>query len=192
MSGKLLWVDLEMTGLRPLKDKIVEVAAIVTDFNFNEIAAYESGVKHPEKLLRKLTGESVWHQAQPAYTEKMIQASLNGKTSRVVQTELIRLVQQHIGLSQEPESYPHFPGSLEARGEVYLAGNSIGTDRAFIDAQWHDFARILHYRMLDVSAFKLWMLEKKGLEKHIKKTNHRALEDIRESISEMKYYAEHM
>lgn len=189
---RLLWIDLEMTGLRPAKDKITEVAAIVTDFNLKEIATYETAVKHTEKLLKKLTGESVWHQAQPDYTKKMIQDSLKGKPSSVVQAELIRFVEGHIGLSKKPEEFPHFPGSLEAKGEVYLAGNSISADRAFIDAQWPELARVLHYRMLDVSSFKLWLSSRDGVRKYEKKMAHRALDDIRESIAEMQYYVEHL
>lgn len=189
---KLLWIDLEMTGLRPAKDKITEVAAIVTDFDLKEIVSYETAIKHSERLLRKLTNESIWHTAQPAYTEKMINDSLGGKPSSVVQAELIRFAEQHIGLSKRPEEYPHFPGSLEAKGEIYLAGNSISADRAFIDAQWPDFARVLHYRMLDVSSFKLWLSGRTKVRKYEKKMAHRALDDIRESIAEMQYYVEHL
>lgn len=186
--SKLLWIDLEMTGLRPDTDVITEIAAIVTDFDLKEIATYETGVKHPEKLLRKLTSESDWYVAQPAHTENIIKHSLKGKTEKVVQAELIRLVEDHIGLSQPASKFPHFEGSLEAKGEVFLAGNSIGTDRAFIDAWWPDFTRVLHYRMLDVSSFKLWMQGSKHIDKFEKKMSHRALDDIRESIAEMKHY----
>lgn len=184
---KLLWIDLEMTGLRPQTDRIIEVAAIVTDFDLREIASYQSAVKHPERLLRTLVGESAWHLTQPEYTERVVSDSLKGKTEKVVQTELIGFVEQHIGLSQKPELYPFTQGSLEAKGEVYLAGNSIATDRAFIDQWWLEFARILHYRMLDVSSFKLWHLAKGG-QKFQKQMKHRALDDIRESIAEFRSY----
>lgn len=193
MSGfptRLLWIDLEMTGLRPGKDKITEVAVIVTDFEFKELASYEASIKHPEKLLRQLMGASIWHMNQPDYTEKIIKDSLKGKTEKVVQNELLRLVEDYIGLSQPADSFPFFVGSLESKGEVFLAGNSIATDRAFIDAQWPEFARILHFRMLDVSSFKLWMQGSKHAPKFEKKNHHRALEDIRESIAEMKHYTE--
>lgn len=185
---KLLWIDLEMTGLRPAKDKITEVGVIITDFELNEIASYETSIKHPEKLLRELMGESIWHVNQPDYTDKIIQDSLKGKPESTVQTELIQFAASHLSLSKSPADFPHFEGSLEAKGEVFLAGNSIGTDRAFIDAQWPDFARILHYRMLDVSSFKLWMAGSKHFDRFEKKNHHRALEDIRESIAEMKHY----
>lgn len=189
---KLLWIDLEMTGLRPENDKITEAAAIITDFDLNEVASYETSIMHSEKLLRQLMGESIWHVNQPDYTEKIIKDSLKGKTEKVVQNELIRFVEDNIGLSQPAGDFPHFESSLEAKGEVFLAGNSISTDRAFIDAQWPDFARILHYRMLDVSSFKLWMQGREHLPKFEKKNSHRALDDIRESIAELKHYIDKM
>lgn len=189
---KLLWIDLEMTGLRPNQDRITEVEAIVTDFNLKEIATYETGVKHSEKLLRKLIGESVWYAAQPEHAENIIQGSLVGKPESVVQAELLRFIEEHIGLSKKPEEFPHFPDSLEAKGEIYLAGNSISADRAFIDVHWPQVARVLHYRMVDVSSFKVWLQGRENIDKYQKKMAHRALDDIRESIEEMSYYVEHL
>jgi len=186
-SKHLVWIDLEMTGLRPRIDRITEVAVIITDFNLKEIAVYESGVKHPIDLLECLVKESEWHQQQKDYTEAMIKHSLSGKSEEVVQSEILDLIQRHIGLSQPVESYPHNPDSLEAKGEIYLAGNSISTDRAFIDQWWPKVARVLHYRMIDVSSFKVWE-EAHGAKRFMKKNKHRALDDIRESIAELKYY----
>lgn len=183
----LLWVDLEMTGLRPATDVITEVAAIVTDMELREIACYESGVKHPRELLEKLTGESEWHQRQKSYTEAIIEHSLSGKSEEVVQSELLDFIERHIGLTMRPEDYPFTPGSLEAKGDIYLAGNSIGADRAFIESWWPKVARVLHYRMIDVSSFKVWH-EAHGTKKFEKKNKHRALDDIRESIAEFASY----
>jgi len=184
---RLLWIDLEMTGLRPSIDRITEVAAIVTDLELNEVACYESGVKHSKDLLEKLASESEWHRQQVAYTKTMIEQSLLGKSETVIQAELLSFIETHIGLSKKPEDYPFTEGSLEARGEVYLAGNSIGADRAFIEKWWPSVARVLHYRMIDVSSFKVWH-EAKGVKKFEKKNKHRALDDIRESIAEFAYY----
>ena len=186
-SKHLVWIDLEMTGLRPRIDRITEVAVIITDFNLKEIAVYESGVKHPKDLLEDLVKDSEWHQQQKDYTSTMIQHSIDGKSEEVVQSEIMDLIERHIGLSKTAESYPHHPDSLEARGEIYLAGNSISTDRAFIDQWWPRVARVLHYRMIDVSSFKVWE-EARGIKRFIKSNKHRALDDIRESIAELKYY----
>lgn len=183
----LLWIDLEMTGLRPLVDRITEVAAIVTDMNLVEIATYQTGVKHPRELLEKLTNESEWHRQQASYTREMIEHSLAGKTEQTVQDELLEFIKKNIGLSMNPANYPFNKGSLEAKGEIYLAGNSIGADRAFIESWWPNVARVLHYRMIDVSSFKIWY-QAKGVKKFEKKNKHRALDDIRESIAEFAYY----
>ena len=183
----LLWVDLEMTGLRPLVDRITEVAAIVTDMQLNEVCTYQSGVKHPRELLEQLTGESEWHKQQESYTNAMIEHSLKGKSETVIQSELLAFIEKHIGLSKPSEDFPFTKGSLEAKGEIYLAGNSIGADRSFIESWWPDVARVLHYRMIDVSSFKVWH-EAHGVKKFEKKNKHRALDDIRESIAEFAYY----
>lgn len=185
--NRLLWIDLEMTGLRPAVDRITEIAAIVTDMELREIATYESGVRHSRGLLERLTSESEWHMQQKSYTETIIEHSLQGKSEHVVQVELLAFIEEHIGLSKRPDDYPFTSGSLEARGEIYLAGNSIGADRAFIESWWPDVARVLHYRMIDVSSFKVWY-EANGTKKFEKKNKHRALEDIRESIAEFAYY----
>lgn len=176
-----------MTGLRPATDVITEIAAIVTDMELREVATYESGVKHPRELLEKLTGESEWHRRQKSYTEAIIEHSLQGKSEEVVQTELLDFIERNIGLSMRPEQYPFTEGSLEAKGEIYLAGNSIGADRAFIESWWPRVARVLHYRMIDVSSFKVWH-EAHGAKKFEKKNKHRALDDIRESIAEFASY----
>lgn len=183
----LLWIDLEMTGLRPSIDRITEVAAIVTDMDLNEIATYQTGVKHSREILEKLTSESEWHLQQASYTREMIEHSINGKSEQIVQDELLEFIKKHIGLTKSPANYPFVHGSLEAKGEIYLAGNSIGADRAFIESWWPDVARVLHYRMIDVSSFKVWY-EAKGFKKFDKKNKHRALDDIRESIAEFAYY----
>lgn len=186
---RLVWIDLEMTGLRPKTDVISEVALIVTDFSFNEIGTYSSAIHHDEATLRKLMMESPWHVAQPDYVEAMVDASKSGKPEDKVQKEIIQLLKSTKSLNHNPDSFPFLPDSLESKGEVYLAGNSIGTDRAFIDEKWPLVARTLHYRMLDVSSFKLWHSgnHRNGFKKQ---PTHRALDDIRDSIAELRYYVE--
>jgi oligoribonuclease len=186
---RLVWIDLEMTGLRPKIDVISEVAVIVTDFSLNEIETYSSAVLHEEDTLRRLMAESPWHVAQPEYVDVIVSACKSGKPESVVQEDILKLLKRTKSLNHNPESFPFFPDSLEAKGEVYLAGNSIGTDRAFIDEKWPLLARTLHYRMLDVSSFKLW--HSGNYRTSFKKQpTHRALDDIRDSIAELRYYVE--
>ena len=169
---RILWVDLEMTGLDPAKDRILEVAAIVTDWQFNELATYEAVKKvGPSLMEARMTGP-FWEENAIVRTE-LTQQNATGKNGRTVENELLKFIDQHIG----------------TEGKVLLAGNSIDQDRKFIENEWSRLNERLHYRMLDVSA---WKVVFEGLyKKSFKKAEaHRALEDIRGSIEELKYYLE--
>jgi oligoribonuclease len=166
----LLWLDLEMTGLEPTRDVILEVAVILTHFDLTEIAKYETGVKQDETIIRALVGEKDFFKTRPAETDALIQTSLNGKDQTVIENEIVNLINQYF--VNEP---------------VYLAGNSIHMDRAFIKQYWPKLQSRLHYRMLDVSSFKLWHLGN-DREPFVKKEAHTALSDIQESIAELKSY----
>lgn len=169
---KLLWLDLEMTGLDSAKDLIVEVAAIVTDWDFTELDRFESGVHQDEATLRRLFAANPWTAARPE-TAGEIARSLKSPSAAAVQDELLKVVDAHV-----------------PAGEVaLLAGNSIHTDRGFIRHYWPALEKRLHYRMLDVSAWKVVMQAKYGLD-FPKKETHQALADIEESIAELKFYLE--
>ena len=170
IPNNLLWLDLEMTGLEPAKDLILEVGVLLTHFDFKEIDRYETGVKQDEALLRKLLNDNEWSRNRPAETEAEIQTSLAGKDEKTVEAELLQLIATTFG--NEP---------------VYLAGNSIHMDRSFIKQYWPKLHARLHYRMLDVSSFKLWWTGT-GNAPYLKKELHTALSDIQESIAELKYY----
>ncbi len=168
---KILWMDLEMTGLDPQKDRIVEVAAIVTDWDFTQLGSLDRGVKQDESELRALFAANPWATARPAETAIEIEHSLQGITESAAEAELIKLIDKHFAPS-EP---------------VLLAGNSIHCDRGFIKQYWPKLEARLHYRMLDVSAWKVVMQGKFGVT-YTKKEAHRAFDDIRESIDELKSY----
>lgn len=170
LPTKLLWVDLEMTGLRPETDVILEVAAIVTDFDLQEIARYENGVKYDHDLLERLMDENPWYNEFPENKAHFLARAGQGGELGEVERELTAFVHEHFG--DEP---------------AVLAGNSIYNDRNFIKHWWPAFDRMLHYRMLDVSAWKVWMQGAHGVEFQ-KTDSHRALGDIRESIGELQYY----
>lgn len=165
---RILWVDLEMTGLDPAKDRILEVAAIVTDWDFQEIASMEAIVHQPDGVLDHMNEWCVTQHGASGLTEKVRQAT---DDDRAVEMKLIEFVK----------------ANFEADHPVLLAGNSIHMDRRFLEAQWQEFDKLLHYRMLDVSAWKV-VFEGKYRKKFSKAEEHRALEDIRGSITELKYY----
>lgn len=170
-KAKILWIDLEMTGLDPKKDKIVEVAAVMTDWDFNELAVYESGVGQDEKTLRRRFGANEWAMNRPAETQELLDLSLQSPASSKIQDELVELIKTHFDTTKP----------------VLLGGNSVHMDRRFIIEEWPLLDKLLHYRMLDVSAWKV-VFEGRFGKKFAKPENHRALEDIRGSIMELQYY----
>ncbi len=180
---KLLWLDLEMTGLNPKKDVIIEVGAVITDESLKELAAYQSGVRHARPKLEKLLAASDWHAARPDYTQSMLESSLKGKSALVVQREILRLIEQHIGLTRPAEDFKLYKDSLVSDGEVMVAGSVISTDMAFINAQWLILKPVLHYSFFDVSTLETIVPKRLPT-----MSNHRALDDIRLSIEQTRNY----
>ena len=169
---KLLWVDLEMTGLDPTKDVILEVAAEVTDFDFKTLASYEARIQHKrEVVLERMQKNNFWKEF-PDNRDDFLRKLEKGKSLREVEQELVALVEAEFG--REP---------------AVLAGNSIHNDRNFIKQWWPALDLKLHYRMLDVSSFKVLMQGKYGNEFE-KKDVHRAFDDIQASIAELQHYLE--
>jgi oligoribonuclease len=169
-TSRILWVDLEMTGLDPLKDRILEVAAIVTDWDMKELATYEAVKKVGPGLIKKRMVGEFWEKYAHV-REGLVAQNATGKNGRTVENELIAFLDEW------------FPG--EER--IILAGNSIHQDRKFIVNEWPRLDKRLHYRMLDVSAWKV-VFEHKYNRKFSKPEAHRALSDIRGSIEELQYY----
>jgi len=170
--SKLLWVDLEMTGLDAEKDVILEIAAEITDFNFVTLASYEARVQQPREVVVDRMQKNVWWADYPANRDDFVQKLEQGKPSQAVEQELIELVAEHFG--DEP---------------AVLAGNSIHNDRNFIKQWWPAFDLKLHYRMLDVSSWKVYMQGRYG-EEFEKREVHRAFDDIQASIAELQHYLE--
>ena len=172
---RILWVDLEMTGLDPVEDRILEVAAIVTDWDFKELATYEAAVLVGPRLIeRRMTkGPSAAFWAlNPATKEALVKQNIEkGRSARTVENELLAFLDEQ----------------FEKGIPVLLAGNSIHQDRKFIDREWPRLSARLHYRMLDVSAWKV-VFEGKFGKRFAKPELHRALDDIRGSIEELQYY----
>ena len=167
-KAKLLWVDLEMTGLEPDKDKILEVAAIATDMQLNEIATYEAVVKVDDKLIKSRMVGDFWEKNSKT-RDALIAQNETGKPVKEVEKELLDFIDKNFGKT------------------IYLAGNSIHQDRKFIEREMPELDKKLHYRMLDVSAWKIYF-ENALNKKFTKPENHRALDDINGSIEELKWY----
>ncbi len=167
---KLLWVDLEMTGLDPAKDVILEIAAEITGFSFKTLESYEAKVQHKREQVAGLMQKNVWWKDFPANRDEFLNNLEKGKPLNVVEQELIALVNKHFG--DEP---------------AVLAGNSIYNDRMFIKHWWPQLDLKLHYRMLDVSAWKVFMQGKYNVV-YEKKEVHRAFDDIQASIAELQHY----
>ena len=167
-KAKLLWIDLEMTGLDPAKDRILEVAAIATDMKLDEIARFEAVVKVSEATIKSRMVGEFWDKNHEA-RDSLITQNQSGKPVKEVEQELLKFLDQYFGK------------------EIYLAGNSIHQDRKFIEREMPELNRRLHYRMLDVSAWKIYF-ENALNKKFVKPEAHRALSDIEGSIGELKWY----
>ena len=159
-----------MTGLDPVEDRILEVAVIATDWEFNEIAVYEAVIHvDPEHMKERMVGE-FWDKYD-SVRQALSEQNQTGQEVTIVEDELLSFIDEH----------------FEANTRVLLAGNSIHQDRKFIDNEWGRLSKRLHYRMLDVSAWKV-VFEGKYRKKFAKPEAHRALSDIRGSIEELQYY----
>ena len=169
---KLLWVDLEMTGLDAEKDVILEIAAEVTDFDFVTLASYEARVRQRRDVVVDRMQKNTWWQDYPHNRDDFVQHLNDATPSQRVEKDLIALVESQFG--SEP---------------AILAGNSIHNDRNFIKQWWPALDLKLHYRMLDVSSFKILMQGKHGVDFE-KKEVHRAFDDIQASIAELQSYLE--
>ncbi len=166
MSSHLFWIDLEMSGLDVEKEVIIECAVIVTDYQLKEIETYHAVVKQPQSYI---DGMDAWNKKTHGETG-LIAKIPDGKAPEVVEKELIDLAKKHFG-----------------NDKVIIAGNSVGHDKAFLSHHFKKFSELLHYRLLDVTSWKLVFKDMLKV-KHEKKNTHRALDDIRESIDELKYY----
>ncbi len=167
--NRLLWIDLEMTGLDVNKEVIIECAAIVTDLNLNPLESYEQVVQQSKSYLDAMDDWNKQHHGLSGLTTKVP----FGKPSYLVEEDLIKLIDRH--WIQEEDR------------RAIICGNSISQDRLFISKYWPTLDLKLHYRMMDVSSWKLMFYQKFDIA-FDKSEKHRALDDIQESINELKHY----
>lgn len=162
-----------MTGLVPELDVILEVAAEVTDGSFMTLASYEARANHPKDVVVARMQANTWWAGYPENRDDFIHGLSGGKPIAEIEKELIALVERHFG--NEP---------------ALLAGNSIHNDRLFIKQWMPELNLKLHYRMLDVTSWKIVMQSKFNLD-YKKPGVHRAFEDIQASIAELQYYLDY-
>jgi len=161
------WIDLEMTGLDPETDRIVEAAVIITNKQLEPVFEWESPIKQSQDVLERMNDWCKHHHAASGLLDRI----QDGITEQELDDKLAEITLQY----------------FKKKNPCIIAGNSIAQDRRFIDKYLPQFSSRIHYRMLDVSSFKIVFREMLGRE--FKKENtHRALDDIRESIAELKYY----
>jgi oligoribonuclease len=163
---RLLWMDLEMTGLDATRERILEVAAIITDMELQPLSDYHSVVYQGSELLSAM---DEWN-----------------RTTHTA-SGLLNLVPQGKSQNQVDQELAEWVSGYFNKERAVLAGNSIHQDRKFIDLYLPKLASALHYRMLDVSAFKILFRERFKLSFE-KGNSHRALEDVQASIDELRYY----
>lgn len=172
MNDKLVWIDCEMTGLSLEDDALVEVAALVTDYDLNVLGdGVDLVIKPPAKALEQMNEVVTrMHTASGLITE--LDA---GTTLRDAEEQVLDYVRQYV---KEPRKAP-------------LAGNTIGTDRAFLARDMTELEGFLHYRVVDVSSIKELARQwypRAYFAAPPKAGHHRALEDIADSIDELRYY----
>lgn len=169
----MAWMDLEMTGLDPSVDRIVEIATIITDDELNIVAEGPDIVIHqPDDVLAKMAPIVVDMHTKSGLLDEIRRST---RTLEQAGHETLQFLKSHIGA---PKAVP-------------LCGNSVGTDRRFLAAYLPDIENYLHYRCVDVSSVKelvkRWYPQVDA-GKPPKTGNHRALDDIRDSIHELAYY----
>ena len=169
----LIWIDLEMTGLEPEHDVIIEMATIVTDSDLNILATGPVIAVHQSDAL--LAGMDEWNTRTHGES---------GLTQRVRDSQ--------ISTAEAEAQTIAFLEQWVPKGKSPICGNSIGQDRRFLCRYMPTLEAFFHYRNLDVSTLKIlaerWAPQiKEGFQK---KGTHQALDDIRESIAELQYYRE--
>lgn len=173
-NHNLIWIDLEMTGLEPEHDRIIEIATVVTDAQLNILAEGPVfAVSQPQALL---DGMDSWNTRQHNQSG-LVSRVLNSAVSEAdAQLQTIEFLQQYLDQGKSP-----------------MCGNSICQDRRFLYKYMPQLAAFFHYRNLDVSTLKELAVRWKPsvLKGIVKESKHLALDDIKDSINELSHYRQH-
>ena len=166
----LVWIDLEMTGLDPEKEKIIEIATLVTDSDLNIIAEGPNLViSQPNEILESMDEWNLTHHGSSGLIEEVKKSDV---TEQIAEIETLEFISKYVGEKVSP-----------------MCGNTVSHDRRFLSKYMPRLESYFNYRHIDVSSFKetavRWMNEAQVYEK---KGSHRALGDIKESVEELKFY----
>lgn len=170
-SQRLIWVDLEMTGLNPDTDVVIEIATIVTDAHLNTLAEGPViAIQHPKAVLDAMDEWNSRHHGDSGLTGRVLKSDI---TTAVAEQQTLEFLRPWIDAGVSP-----------------MCGNSIGQDRRFMVRHMPELEAFFHYRNLDVSTLKELMKRWRPdlIGGFRKKGAHLALDDIRESIDELRYY----
>lgn len=172
-DGLLVWVDMEMSGLNPVTDVVLEVAVLLTNKELEVVAEGPQFIIHqPAELFAKM---DTWNQEH--HTKSGLWKSVQESQVTVEEAEsaILDFLKQHVAQRQSP-----------------LCGNSIAQDRMFLMNHMNRVSEYLHYRMIDVSTIKELVRRwyPSGPAAPAKKNQHRAMDDIRESVNELRFYRE--
>mgnify|MGYP001615834861 CR=1 FL=1 len=172
-QNNLVWLDLEMTGLDPDRDRVIEVAMVVTDSQLNTLAEAPVLVVHQHDAV--LDAMDQWNKSTHARSGLIDKVKASALNESAIEDQLLAFLVQHV------------PGKTSP-----MCGNSICQDRRFLARHMPRLEAYFHYRNLDVSTVKeLARRWKPGIVKGlVKQGKHEALADIYESIEELKYYRE--
>jgi oligoribonuclease len=173
-QNNLIWIDMEMSGLSPDTDRVLEVALVVTDAELNTIAEAPVLVVHQSDAV--LDGMDAWNKGTHGKSGLIDKVKASPLSDAEVEAQMIAFLKEHVPNRTSP-----------------MCGNSICQDRRFMARHMPELEAYFHYRNLDVSTLKelarRW--KPKLLDGFKKENKHTALADIYESIEEMKYYREH-